>query len=133
MVAGPHLDQPVRLADLLETLEDGHVRLLGRSGDMLKVAGKRMSLAELNHRLLAIPGVEDGVVFLPDTADAAATVIRPAALVVAPTLDEQQILDLLRQSVDPAFLPRPLRRVARLPRNELGKLPRAALQALLRA
>ena len=133
MVAGPHLDQPVRLADLLETLEDGHVRLLGRSGDMLKVAGKRMSLAELNHLLLAIPGVEDGVVFLPDTADAAATVIRPAALVVAPTLDEQQILDLLRQSVDPAFLPRPLRRVARLPRNELGKLPRAALQALLRA
>ncbi len=51
---------------------------------------------------------------------------------VAPTLSEQQILDLLRQSVDPAFLPRPLRRVARLPRNELGKLPRAALQELMR-
>ena len=133
MVAGPHLEQPVRLADLVETLEDGRMRLLGRSSDMLKVAGKRMSLAELNHRLLSIAGVEDGVVFLPDGSESAAAVIRPAALVVAPTLDEQQILDLLRQSVDPAFLPRPLRLVARLPRNELGKLPRAALLALLHA
>jgi len=29
------------------------------------------------------------------------------------------------------FLPRPLRLVASLPRNETGKLPRAALAALL--
>jgi len=136
MVSGPHLGQPIRLADIIELCEDGRIRLLGRSGDLLKVAGKRMSLAELNHRLLAIPGVEDGVVFLPEPPDAAAAtttrVIRPAALVVAPTLVEQQILELLRHSVDPAFLPRPLRRVARLPRNELGKLPHAALRELLR-
>ena len=131
LAAGPHLEQAVRLADLVETGADGRLRLLGRSGDMIKVAGKRMSLAELNHRLLAIPGVEDGVVFLP-AADGAAGIVRPAALVVAPTLSEQQVLDLLRQSVDPAFLPRPLRRVERLPRNELGKLPRAALQELMR-
>ena len=136
LVSGPHLAAPQRLADIIETAADGRIRLLGRSGDLLKVAGKRMSLAELNHRLLAIPGVEDGVVFLPEPAAAAATanvtVIRPAALVVAPMLNEQQILDLLRQSVDPAFLPRPLRLVARLPRNELGKLPRAALLELMR-
>lgn len=129
----PHLPGPVRLADVIETRADGRFRLLGRSGDLLKVAGKRMSLAELNHRLLAIPGVEDGVVFLPDTAPDSTGVLRPAALVVAPGLRERQILDALRQSVDPAFLPRPLRRVERLPRNEVGKLPRALLQELLHA
>lgn len=127
-----YLPGPVRLADVIEAQPDGRFRLLGRSGDLLKVAGKRMSLAELNHRLLAIPGVEDGVVFLPDTAPDSAGVLRPAALVVAPGLDEHAILEVLRQSVDPAFLPRPLRLVEKLPRNEVGKLPRTLLQGLLK-
>ena len=52
---------------------------------------------------------------------------------VAPALTEAQILEALRRCVDPAFLPRPLRRVERLPRNEVGKLPRARLLELLRA
>ncbi len=46
-------------------------------------------------------------------------------------MDEQAILDAFRQSVDPVFLPRPLKLVEALPRNETGKLPRAALLALL--
>ena len=50
---------------------------------------------------------------------------------MAPGLDESVITDALRRSIDPLFLPRPLRLVARLPRNETGKLPRAALLALL--
>ena len=40
---------------------------------------------------------------------------------------------MLRQHLDPVFLPRPLRRVAALPRNETGKLPRQALEAMLHA
>ena len=50
---------------------------------------------------------------------------------VAPTLSEAQIARALRQSIDPVFLPRPLRKVPALPRNETGKLPRHALEALL--
>jgi acyl-coenzyme A synthetase/AMP-(fatty) acid ligase len=37
----------------------------------------------------------------------------------------------LRCSIDPVFLPRRLRRVDALPRNDTGKLPRAALLQLL--
>ncbi|MDR3414690.1 MAG: AMP-binding protein [Nevskia sp.] len=132
LATGPHLAGTVRLADIIEEAADGHVRLLGRSGDMLKVAGKRMSLAELNRLLLAIPGVEDGVVFMPGMTGGGEAVERPAAVVVAPELSERQILDALRRSVDPAFLPRPLRRVAGLPRNAVGKVPRAALLELMR-
>ncbi len=130
ILTAPHLGPPIRLADRVEAGADGRLRLLGRSADMLKVAGKRMSLAELQHKLQEIPGVEDCVVFLPEPAGAA--VVRPAALVVAPALSEGQIVESLRLSVDPAFLPRPLRLVPRLPRNELGKLPLAALRDLLR-
>ena len=51
---------------------------------------------------------------------------------MAPGLDETAILDALRQGIDPLFLPRRLRLVDALPRNETGKLPRAALLPLLR-
>jgi len=37
----------------------------------------------------------------------------------------------LRERIDPLFLPRPLLFVDALPRNGTGKLPRAALDALI--
>ena len=97
---------------------------------MLEIAGKRASLGDLTRRLLAIPGVRDGVVFQLDDRDALG-VQRIAAVAVAPGLDEHAILEALRRAIDPLFLPRPLRLVASLPRNETGKLPRAALLELV--
>ena len=49
---------------------------------------------------------------------------------VAPDGDPAAILHALRQRIDPVFLPRPLILVEALPRNDTGKLPRAALLAL---
>lgn len=133
VVDAPQLAAPVTLADLVTLHEDGaSFELRGRHADQLEIAGKRASLGALTQRLLAIPGVEDGVVLQLDEADAMG-VRRVAALAVAPALDEQQILDALRRAIDPVFLPRPLRRVAALPRNDTGKLPRAAVLALLKA
>ncbi|MFI4978852.1 MAG: AMP-binding protein [Nevskiales bacterium] len=128
LVHGEHLAGPVPLQDLLEN-EGNDFRLLGRTSDMLKVAGKRASLADLTQKLLSIPGVVDGVVFQPDSSDE--MVQRPAALVVAPQLSENEILGALGRLIDPVFLPRPLRKIEGLPRNTVGKLPRSALQQLL--
>lgn len=127
-VTGPHLDEAVATPDIIEAHDDGTITLLGRSADMIKVAGKRASLSQLTGRLLSIAGVEDGVVFMPGDGGEHA---RTAALVVAPGLTEQQVLRALAELVDPVFLPRPLRRVDQLPRNALGKLPRTELLALL--
>jgi acyl-coenzyme A synthetase/AMP-(fatty) acid ligase len=130
-VEAPQLRAPVTLADIVSLSDGGRrFRLCGRHADMLEIAGKRASLADLTRRLLAIPGVRDGVVFQHDDGDALG-VHRIAALVVAPGLDEHAILDTLRRAIDPLFLPRPLKRVEALPRNETGKLPRAALLELL--
>jgi acyl-coenzyme A synthetase/AMP-(fatty) acid ligase len=128
-VTGEQLATPVMLPDLINNLGDGHFQLCGRSGDMLKVAGKRSSLGELTARLLQVPGVRDAVVFVPEPS--AGREARPAALVVAPELSEVQILAALETLIDPLFLPRPLIRVSCLPRNAVGKLPRAALLAEL--
>jgi acyl-coenzyme A synthetase/AMP-(fatty) acid ligase len=131
LVSAAHLPAATLLQDIVELLPSQQFILRGRNSDLLEIAGKRASLADLGRRLLAIPGVEDGVVFALD-ADASG-ICRLAALVVAPDLDEARILATLRQAIDPVFLPRPLRRVAALPRNGAGKLPREALLQALKA
>mgnify|MGYP000899610345 CR=1 FL=1 len=132
-VEAAHFDAPVLLQDLIELLPDRRFRVHGRHADMVEIAGKRASLGDLTRRLLALPGVKDAVVVQLDETDARG-VRRIAALVVAPEREEAELLDGLRASIDPVFLPRPLRKVARLPRNETGKLPRAAvLRALVGA
>ena len=131
LVHAPQLDVAVALADLVTVSADGgSFRLCGRRADLLEIAGKRASLGDLTRRLLAVPGVHDGAVFQLDERDALG-VQRIAALAVAPGLDPSSILDALRCAIDPVFLPRPLRLVAALPRNETGKLPRAELLALV--
>ncbi|WP_425502874.1 AMP-binding protein [Pseudomarimonas arenosa] len=129
-VKAPWIDEPVLLHDRMQIDADGRFYLTGRCSDHLEIGGKRASLQEINQRLLALPGVQDAVVFIPEGR---AGVTRLAALVVAPGCNARDLLKALRASVDPLFLPRPLRLVERLPRNDTGKLPREALLAALRA
>ncbi len=129
-IEAPQLVHPVVLADLVELLDDGRFRLRGRNTDLLEIAGKRASLGDLTHKLLAVPGVRDGVVVQLEDTDAMG-VRRIAALAVAPGLTAAAILAALRGGIDPAFLPRPLKCVDALPRSETGKLPRAALLEML--
>jgi acyl-coenzyme A synthetase/AMP-(fatty) acid ligase len=118
-VSAPHLPEPVVLSDIIELVGESSFRWLGRDQDMINIAGKRGSLAHLNHRLSRIPGVVDGAIFLPREDSK-----RLAALVVAPGLEPSAILDALKEAIDPAFLPRPLYLVPMLPRQETGKLAR---------
>lgn len=117
------------LQDVIEPTGPRHFRLGARAAELVNIAGKRSSLPYLNSQLLAIPGVEDGTFLLDATA--AGPVQRLMAVAVAPTLTREAILHALRERIDPAFLPRPLAVVKSLPRNALGKLPRADLLHLL--
>ena len=128
VIQGGHLRQGVKLNDRLRIDSPDRFELIGRDSDMVKIAGKRASLADLSRYLLNIPGVDDGLFLAPEESKENA---RLSALVVAPTLNDQQILQALAHCIDPVFLPRPVHRVERLPRNETGKLPAAALRQLL--
>jgi acyl-coenzyme A synthetase/AMP-(fatty) acid ligase len=130
-VHGGHVEQPITVADVLEPTDAEHFVLHGRTADLVNIAGKRSSLAYLNHQLNAIPGVVDGAFFVRDDSHASlAGVTRLAALVVAPRLDAAHIIKALRARIDAVFLPRPLLMVEQLPRNATGKLPHHTLVAL---
>lgn len=130
-VAGAFIAGEIALGDIIELHGAREFSLHGRSGDLINIAGKRTSLGFLNHQLLAIGGVKDGVFFFPEERERDDTG-RLAAFAVAPELDAKAIVQALRERIDPLFLPRPLLLVPQLPRNGAGKLPRAELLALWR-
>jgi acyl-coenzyme A synthetase/AMP-(fatty) acid ligase len=133
---GGHIDSPTRLNDVIEPTGDGPewttFLLHGRHADLVNIAGKRTSLAYLNHQLNAIPGVQDGVFLLP-REDGPQGIGRLTALVVAPGLTAAALTRALRERIDPLFLPRPLLFVDALPRNATGKLPNQSALDLLAA
>lgn len=128
-VKADFLPAPTMLADLLELDGNGGFHLLGRAAEMLKVGGKRASLADLNGKLTAIEGVRDGVFVAPDGDRD--PVGRLAVIAVAPGLTRQTLIAGLAGRIDPVFYPRRVVFVDRLPRNEAGKLPRESLLRLL--
>ena len=127
VVRGGHVGEPTPLADFLELQDGRHFRLLGRSNDLIHVAGKRSSLAHLNFQLNRIEGVEDGAFWLPD--ERPGEVVRPVAFVVAPRLTARAIVAALRRELEDVFLPRRVVHVDALPREATGKLSVAALRA----
>ncbi len=63
---GGHIETPIAMNDLIEPITDELFLLHGRIADLVNIAGKRHSLASLNHLLNAIPGVVDGAFYMPD-------------------------------------------------------------------
>jgi acyl-coenzyme A synthetase/AMP-(fatty) acid ligase len=129
-VWGAHFASPRILADQVELDEEGGFSLLGRQADLIKIAGRRASLAGLNLLLQDLPGLVDGVFYLPPTGSPTERLVLIHAGV---PLDRAATRLWLRARMDPAFLPRTIIEVERLPRTEAGKLPRAALDAIYAA
>ena len=127
---GGHVERPITLNDKIELITDDRFLLHGRLQDIVNIAGKRSSLANLNHHLTSIDGVVDGAFYMPDETSHD-HVTRLSACVVTSGLSAQNILAALRERIDPVFLPRPLLLVDALPRNSTGKLPRERLRQFI--
>jgi acyl-coenzyme A synthetase/AMP-(fatty) acid ligase len=126
---GSGFEEDIQLPDQFSIKSENQFSLIGRDSDMVKIGGKRGSLANLTSKLKGLDGIKDGVFFVPDIKDNKR--IRLAALVIAPGLTEEDILARLVDSIDQIFLPKPLLIVDHLPYNEMGKLPRTALLSTL--
>ena len=129
VVRAAHLAGDVIVGDRIDLAADGRFTLLGRDADMIKIGGRRGSLSDIAARIAMLPGVTDQAVFMPAAGETA----RPAALIVAPGRAAHELRRELGALLEAVFIPRPLKVVASLPRNELGKLPRERLLELLAA
>jgi acyl-coenzyme A synthetase/AMP-(fatty) acid ligase len=131
-VGGGHVGDARALGDVIEKTSDTQFLLHGRTGDLINIAGKRTSLAHLNFQLNAIHGVTDGIFVPPSDDNADGAAMRLSALVVT-SQSAAEIVQALRERIDPVFLPRPLRIVERIPRNATGKVTHSDLRAILAA
>lgn len=123
----PH-DGAYRGADTVRLLADGRFELVGRADGILKIGGTRVSVAEIERRLRAAPGVTDAAVVTVDVGGARGHELWAA---VAPaTLDAGALRAELRRHVDAVAVPRRFRAVASLPREDSGKLTRERLLGL---
>ncbi len=126
----PGTPRPYLGGDRIEVLADGTFEHLGRADGVLKIGGVRISLAEVERRLLDIDGVDDAAVLGVRVDGPRGHEIRAA--VVAPGLDLDAIRRALRGWLAAVAMPRRLKLVDALPRTASGKLRRADLEALFR-
>jgi acyl-coenzyme A synthetase/AMP-(fatty) acid ligase len=128
LVTAPHA-APFPLSDHVQPLDGARFRLLGRRRDLVKLGGRRASLAGLSRILNGLEGVTDAVFVAPEDLEQRPNA-RLMAFVVAPGRDPDALLAELRERIDPVFLPRRLVPVRRLPRNDVGKITAQAARAL---
>lgn len=126
-VWGEHFSSPQRLGDHVAIDDAGSFALLGREADMIKIAGRRASLSGLNELLQELPGLSDGVFYLPSTDNPAERLV---LIHSGQALDREFMDAWLRERMDAAFLPRAIIRVDRLPRSGAGKISRASLDEI---
>jgi acyl-coenzyme A synthetase/AMP-(fatty) acid ligase len=124
VATGQHFPSSQFLSDRVAVDSSGGFQLLGRGSDLVKVAGKRSSLASLDLLLQRLPGLGDGVFYQPrEPQDAARLVL----IYEGPPIDKAAALAWLRQHVDSVFLPRSFIHVDALPRTANGKIARHVL------
>lgn len=139
IVRSPHLGQeaPYLTEDQIRFSGENEFYLTGRVGKVVKVEGKRVSLAQVEHGLKGSALVADAAVFMLEGEDVG------LAAIVVPSADGQALLNdigafrmgrklrkELHSKQEGAGLPRRWRFVDRIPMNAQGKRPVKDLQAV---
>jgi len=124
-VSTNYLPASVELDDQLEMLKNNQFKLQGRNSDQIKIAGKRGSLYEVNKVLSTFEGLIDGIVIFPEQDRPVPRLV--ALVVLKRSVEKADLQQHFRKHLDAAFVPRPILLVDELPRQENGKLNKAAL------
>lgn len=126
------------LDDILHLEDNGQFSLMGRRGRVVKIEDKRISLSEVEQRLLALEGVCDAAA-LPVMRDGRQTI---GALLVLNDAGREQLCQrgrkaqvlawrrALRPWLEPVAIPRDWRIIDEMPVNSMNKRVYAQLQEL---
>lgn len=107
--------------------EDGCIFLTGRARDIIKAGGNRVSAKEIEEHILELTGiVEVAVIGVPD--EILGEAIKAFVVVRDVTLTERQVREHLQRKLPPFKQPKHLEFTAGLPKNQAGKILKAALR-----
>jgi long-chain acyl-CoA synthetase len=110
--------------DLLTKTANGF-RIVGRTSDLINVAGKKVNPAEVEANLLRFSGVRQAVVF------GRASILRneevAACVVASPGVSESELLEFCRRKLSTWQVPKRVFIVDAIPVNERGKISRREL------
>ncbi|HEX8171562.1 MAG TPA: class I adenylate-forming enzyme family protein [Thermoanaerobaculia bacterium] len=116
-----------RSDDLVE-LRDGELALTGRAGELINTAGKKVNPREVEAVILQLEGVREAKVY-GEPAGARGEVVA-AAIVATPNVTREQVREFCRARLSLHKVPRIVKLIDRMPRDERGKLKRALLAEL---
>jgi len=103
--------------------------LLGRADDIVKVAGKRVDLAEIQQVIKKASGVSDARIFAVRSKGGRQNEI---AAIIAGGIEEAEVRAWIGRNLEPHCVPRHIKIVHRLPSLPTGKLDREYLEKLFR-
>lgn len=106
--------------------EDGLLYFSGRSDDIIKRHGMRISLHEIEDAADHCPGVQAAVALRPETET------DPLILAYVGDTEERKVLQYLRSHLDQARRPSSVRLLPTFPANRNGKPDRKAIAELIR-
>ena len=118
-INGKHFISPQILTDSIKLTSSTTFKLLGRAKDLIKIAGRRTSVSNLNLILQHLAGLEDAAFYLPSATEFGK---RLALIYVSQTLSQEDIKAYLKKQIDPIFIPRIFIKVECIGRSETGKL-----------
>lgn len=101
--------------------------LLGRADGVVKVAGKRVDLLDVQNKIKTLPTVGDAVVIALPADSGRESVI---AAIVACDLTETHLKKLLMDILEPYAVPRRIKIVSSITRTATGKIDRRRMEKL---
>jgi acyl-coenzyme A synthetase/AMP-(fatty) acid ligase len=101
--------------------------LMGRADGVVKVAGKRVDLLDVQNKIKKLPTVSDAFVLAMPTDKGRESVI---AAVIACDLTETHLKKLLMDMLEPYAVPRRVKIVSSIARTDTGKIDRRRIEKL---
>ena len=121
------IGMPFSLKDRGYVDEQGLLHFLGRTDDICNVNGRKVSSVKVATALTDVPGIVEAAVLSRHVGDADVLVAFVAASM---SFTKQELVKVLRESLEDYELPKQFIFLEHLPRNESGKVDKLALQSI---
>ncbi len=121
------IDLPFTLKDRGSIDAQGHLHFLGRTDDIVNANGRKVSALKIDDALMLVEGVSEAYVLSVHNGDADDLVAFVASEI---KYSKQELVSLLRKSLEDYEVPKQFILLDTLPHNESGKVDKKALYGL---